>query len=155
MTTFLRVYKEPYYYTQSVFWPVFLTKDGEDENGLKIEKEKSVFVSLSSVTLGARDFSSVVFGFQSSLYRDSPLVAFGRNRKFPSHARKTSVAQGKAQWSGRNNSQKCKEVQCIMGRLRSTRHCKLTKLGCYLVFNFFMETISHACAWPKQCKGIQ
>ena len=38
-------------------------------------------------------------------------------------------------------SQQCKDVQCIMGRIRPIRLCKLTKLGCHLVFNALINAV--------------
>ena len=32
-------------------------------------------------------------------------------------------------------NKQCKDVQCIMGKIRPIRLCKLTKFGCHLVFN--------------------
>ena len=58
-------------------------------------------------TLGARDFSSAVSGFCHVIIvtRASPLVAsaFGQDRKFPPHARKTSGTQGSGELSANGN----------------------------------------------------
>ena len=45
--------------------------------------------------------------------------------------------------NGRNNSLGWKDVQCIMGRIRPIRLCKLTKFGCHLVFNTLMCCYLH------------
>ena len=74
--------------------PASLTRDVKSELSLK----------LVTSTLGARDFSSAVYGFCQVFLVVSPPVAsayaedvsaFGQHRKFPPHARKTSGTQGK------------------------------------------------------------
>ena len=37
--------------------------------------------------------------------------------------------------TGTHNSQQCKDVQCIMEKIRPIRLCKLTKFASHLVFN--------------------
>ena len=52
--------------------------------------------------------------------------------------------------------QQRKDVQCIMGRIRPIRPCKLTKFGCHLVFNMLMRCYQHRDSMfgrpgPQQC----
>ena len=42
-----------------------------------------------------------------------------------------------------NNSQQCKDVQCIMGRIRPIRLCELTKFDKKLVFNVLVHAYLH------------